>query len=133
MSLEADTRRAQPQARKFVTSEAGSLQATTQVELNGNSNLTNLCSCQMERKTNARTYPVVTLTVMKRAACPVSASALLLQVFVHKDINSFAETSSFGCGRYLSVATLLQSVRNDASVTWHVGGIASQLQKGKRK
>ena len=117
MSFEADTRGAQPRARKFVTSEFGSQQAMTQVELNGNSNVTNPCSCQMERKNDARTYPVFTLTVTKRDACPVSASALLLQVFVHKDINSFAETSRFGCERYLSVASLLQSVRNDASLS----------------
>ena len=117
MSFEANTRSALPHARNFVTSEVGSLQARTQVELNGNSNVTDLCSCRMGRKNNARTHPFVTLTVRKRDACLVSASTLLLRVFVHKDINSFAETSSSGCERYLSVATLLQSVRNDASLS----------------
>jgi len=61
-----------PRHENLLTTEVGSQQAMTQVELNGNSNVTNLCSCQTERKNNVRTYPVVTLTVTTRVCIVTS-------------------------------------------------------------
>jgi hypothetical protein len=76
----------------------------------------NMRSSQVERKDNTKTYQVLGLTVTKRNACSFSVFAWLLQVLIDSAINSFAEMSSVGYKRYLSIKTLLQSVRKHTSL-----------------